>query len=164
METDYARPVIELVRESPNTKDGMSKVVDTAEDAITQVDQRIAELLSQRDDVVVIYRRFIDLYRVLIGEEMRSKQQIESVTALPVGLGDTDLYRQTILAVADTFQQAQISDHQVLRQARKVLGKMPPGRNPNAVAATILLRSGKWKKIQPGVFQRDEEEEDEMDT
>lgn len=166
MVEEYAKTVIDLVKETANTREGMAKIITTAEETITKVDKDMVELLSQRSDLARIYKRFNDLYEIMIGEEVRSMQKIASTVKLPTDfalVNTSESFRQGVLVAANALVKESsfvppLTDDGVLDYVKDNMGN-PPWKNPKAVIATILLRSGKWKKEEPGRFARVEEEE-----
>ena len=153
MVTEYTKPVLELVRTTVNNREGMKKVVDATEKAINQIDQDVAELVSQRHNLVTIHRQYVALYEVLMGEELRSRQQIQEITRTPGEVYQMEMLREKILDYAESCG-TNVRDDEIVSS----IGLFP-WKNPKAVIATILLRSGKWKKQEPGVYAKIEEEQ-----
>lgn len=155
MAEDYAAPVVELVRKTPNTREGMTKIARAAGQAIEKIDENLAELLSQRDELHSILRHFVRLYEILLGADIRSEGvAIPGVSGEISNLEDA---RRAVIRAAERSKFDEVTDEWVMQQTAQ-LGALP-WRNPKAVIATILTRSGKWKRKGKGVFVRVKDEE-----
>lgn len=164
MVEDYAKSVIDAVRNTANNKSGMNQIVDDAEKAITAVDQDVAELLTQRTSLVTIHQQYVTLYEILLGEELRTRQQVQQVAAMGRGLAQTEKVRARVLEIAgDLETHTSVSEAKIVRQLQSEF-KTLPWRNPNAVVATILTRSGAWQKMDAGNYEPLEDEDEGATT
>jgi hypothetical protein len=155
MTSDYTTPILDLVRKTPNTREGIATVVEAANNAIEQLDQDLESLLAQHDELSTIVRQMSQLYQILVGEELRKGWEVAEITKLPPGAENLKYPREAVLEVArmQSAIQDEISPESIanILQGRNI---RLPWRNPKAVIATILTRSGQWKKIERGGFAR----------
>ncbi len=158
MVNDYAAPVLKLVQETSNNRSGIKKLVDVTEAAIIKVDQDIAELLMQRNSLVTIHEQFTGIYKVLVGEELRTKQQLDQISIPPSGSTKAEDMRRIVLEFADILQhKGEVRNADIMWELNN-LPQPLPWKNPKAVVATILNRSGKWEKKSSGTYTKRKEE------
>ena len=166
MLTDFKTQVLTVVRQTPNTPEGCQAIVEIAEMSLDTLDRDIRLLLSQRVALVEILTQFMALYETFTGEELRTADELAKVQRTPASAeGALDL-RNTILQFADWYAQEGdtgfVTDQAIVYNLRQNNIDMP-WRNPKAVVATILVRSGKWKKVEPGRYVPVVKEETEED-
>ena len=95
-------------------------------------------------------------------EELRKSGEIHSITTLDYPeLQTMDHVRRQVIQVVSHYEDAEITADWVLARLRAQPGLNIPWKNPKAVISTILLRSGRWKKKEKGVFIKVTEEEKE---
>ena len=152
MVKEHAATVFALMQKTPNDVEGIGKVFWAADAAITTVDQELVELLDQRDNLSVIIREYAQLYRIVQGEELRKSGEIIETLWMPhEDLDDMEGARKAIADISRRTDLNEVTADWILEQLNKRSLKVP-WRNPKAVIATILLRSGRWQKKEQGVF------------
>ena len=160
MVNDYAKPVIEHLKISTNSMDDLSNMVAIAEAAIEEIDVAIATLLSQRRDLMIIFEQTVAMSGVISGEALRDASDIARISSPPQEVAGTERVRERILYLADWFGKrnaGKVSDGAILTQLGTDKIEIP-WKNPNAVIATILTRSGKWNRAEKGQYHSTEME------
>ena len=157
MAEEHAKSVYDMIRTTPHDSAGIRKVFDAADAGLTSIKQDISELLDQREDLVAILRQYAHLYEIFESEQLRAGNEIEIKTRLTYKSPEYDMNeaRRSVLTFAGSGGP-EITDEQVLQMLNDTNRKIP-WRNPKAVIATILLRSGRWRKKGKGVFVKVEE-------
>lgn len=158
MVDQYADSVFRLVRETPNTRDGMTKIVQAGEAAVTDIDGDITDLLTQRKSMVTIVQQYAQLYELLQEEALRSEEHLEDIEQIPTGASEQDTARALVMRFARNGSQGDgiVTDDYITGEMRDHLTRIP-WRNPKAVIATILTRSGQFARLEPGKYQRIDE-------
>lgn len=156
MASDYLSPVLDLVRRTTNNRDGMRNVVKAGAEAISGIDNDVADLLTQREKLRAIYERFFELYRVMTGEELLSKEERPVIDPSAPGTQNLTQARKQVLQIAaklwnENTWKGGFDEGEVLDEFRKTT--RVPWQNPNAVIATILTRSGTWEKGETGNYR-----------
>lgn len=154
MVKEYASPVLELVTKTTSDRNGMKKIVAAAAEAVEKIDNDVAELLVQRDNLVTVHNRYTELYKVLTDEELRTWAEVQKVTRPSSEAKPFDKAKKFILDYAEE-SGGYVKDSEIVGAAVREEVEMP-WKNPKAVIATILLRSGRWEKEQEGLYKRKE--------
>ena len=158
MVNDYAQPVLATIEHSTNSRDALAHIVEVAEEAITAIDQDVGELLTQRNKLVDLHANYVRIYSTLHEEELRTRNEIKEVANLPRGAEHSENIRLKIINIANALgrNDRRITEQRVVDLLKQTSPALP-WRNPNAVVATILLRTGKWKKNDSGELVSTEE-------
>lgn len=158
---DYTAGVIALVQVTQSNRDGITIIVEAAETAIINIDNDIATLVSQRAAVAGIYRQFVEVYRIVTSEVIRSREQVDDLIEQQSST-ETDSaenLRTRILALADKYER----DHSVqvsrILRVLKQTEEQIPWQNPAAVIGTMLGQSGRWRRVEEGVYEETTEED-----
>lgn len=159
---NYSGGVLDLVRTTTNTPDGMSDVVEAAETAINAIDDDLADLLAQREDLVDTHEMYVGLYKRLFREELRTARQVQQIATVRRVAAATETIRRRVLEIMEEMKDrgVVVGDSTIVSILEQDFDELP-WKNPNAVIATILRRSDKWEKNQDGVYiSTNVEEED----
>ena len=153
MVKEHAASIFTLIQATPINAEGISKVFEAAVSAIKDVENDFTELLDQHGNLGTIISQYAELHRMLQGEQLRKSGEIEKIPTLEPWpeLETMDEVRRKVLQIAARNSEEEITADTVLAQLRRGSGKVP-WRNPKAAISTILLRSGRWKKKEKGVF------------
>ena len=154
MANEYVSPVLELIKTTPHDSSAVRQVIEMTEVQIKKIDEDIADLISQRSWLNSIFSQYAALHKTLYGEKVRSDDEIKHMARAEWSEpGDEDIYRGAILETAKRVIDGDgtVSVEKVLETIENEGGN-PPWANPNAVAATILIRSGDWEKVSTGKF------------
>ena len=158
MVKEYAAHTFTLIQTTPNDPPGINKIYDAAVSAMTDIDNDVVELLDQRSKLVTIVRHYSELYRILQDEALRTSGEIEHI----INIGNSpelqtmDQARRQVLQLVSRQEDGEVTADWILRRLREQIHV--PWQNPKAAISTILLRSGRWKKKEKGVFIRVTEE------
>ena len=153
MVKEHAADIFTLMQATPIDAPGILKVFNAAAVAITDVEGDLTELLDQHGNLGTIIRQYAELHRMLQGEELRKSGEIAKLTTLETWpeLETMDEARKRVLQIAARHTKDEITADSILSLVR-ANSQTVPWRNPKAAIATILLRSGRWKKKEKGVF------------
>lgn len=162
MVKEHAAQIFTLIQTTPATPVGIRKVFDAAVSALSDAEDDLVELLDQHGNLAIIIRQYAELYRIMQDEELRKSSEIQSITSLEnlPELQTMDQARRQVLQIVSRQDDGEVTADWVLGRLRSQPGNVP-WKNPKAAISTILLRSGRWKKKEQGVFIRVPEEEKE---
>jgi len=159
MVEDYAQPVMETIEASSNSRDQLANIVDQAEEAITRIDQDVGELLTQRNRLVHLHANYVSIYQALHQEELRTRTEVRDIGALPPQAENSEAVRKEVIDMAEQLYRlrGRVTEQEVVDQVKRRFPSLP-WKNPNAVVATILTRTGRWKKGYDGYLMSTEED------
>ena len=142
-------------------KKGISGAVDELESVLTTIDQEITELLTQRNGLAEMHANLVRMYHVLMGEDLRTPAEMGLIGSGPGG--SPEEYRQAVLSIADQIAEVTniVPDTNIIHALESRYGKNAiPWKNPKAVIATILTRSGRWERVEQGKYTRVKDDDD----
>lgn len=159
MPEDYAAKVMKMVPDTPNTQEGITRLVDAAEEAITAIDGDLSDVLASRRDMVILVQNYSRIFRVLFDEELRSRERLKDIEEVPTGMEAQEDARKIVMEQAAIRSRSDetVTDSWILSRLRSQLDGPIPWRNPRAVIGTILTRSGQYTKAAPGKYKRKDE-------
>lgn len=159
MPEDYAAKVMKMVPKTPNTQGGISRLVDAAEEAITLIDGDLSDILASRRGMVVLVQNYSRIFNVLFDEQLRSRDRLDEIAEVPTGMEAQEDARRMVMQEAESgsTNDRTVTDSWILTRLRSKLEGPIPWRNPRAVIGTILTRSGKYEKVEPGKYKRKDE-------
>lgn len=155
MVRDFVKEILDIIKKTPNTKDGIKNVVLSLDKFLDETDNDTMALVSQRRSLTDLFRHYINLYKLMSGETLLSEQEIADKERLPFSIRPEDEIREKILSKASELSKRYRKVPQVewIRNQLRQEGVTLPWKNPNSVIATILLRSGLWEKREDGSFE-----------
>ena len=154
MAKNLSGQIVDKIGRTLNTRQGISELVDEAEKAIDEIDEELSEYLAQRKTLVSIVEDFDSIYATLFDEDLRSGAQLRDLRTLPSSeLRPGDKAREAVLKAASNLIDVlgSASASQVVSELEDDRVAIP-WKNPNAVVATILSKSGQYQKNEKGEF------------
>jgi len=159
MATQYDQPIKDEIKRTSNDKEGIKKIVDMAVNAMEEVDLETDRLNEQRSSLMDIISNFNSIYQVLEGSVLLDSNQVHNLQRQPQNLHDIGFFREQALQEADRIFSHPKFEGKVtienIESTLKNLGELP-WKNPKNAIDTILTRSGKWNKLGPGLWTKND--------
>ncbi len=154
MVRNFVSEILDIIQRTPNKKDGIKNVVLSLDKFLDEADNDTMALVSQRRILTNLFRQYIDLYKLMSGEDLLSAEQIVAKERLPIQLRPEDKLREEILSRASELNRrfGKVPQIELLKKSLEKEDLILPWKNPNSVIATILMRSGLWEKKEDGSF------------
>jgi len=155
-ESKYLDEILNIIKGTPNTPDGIKIIVDAVEERLNVIDSELQDFVAQRNMLGKLLQQYIELYRAFSGQELMSDRELDNKQKIPYTAISEDELRELVLKTAEDglilSSNNMVVDNTIWSML-KTRGYTLPWSNPKAVISTILYHSDLWKKIDTGKFK-----------
>lgn len=145
------------IAQTSNEKEAINELIQRIIKVLDNLDAKVGNLMTERQQVVNHLIPFLHIYEVLFEEEAVDKMAKQLLLRGPRRFRRDELSKIVLQLATDLGKQnSQVRDIEVLEALKERAGTAHyalPWKNPRAVVATILKRSGRWKKIGIGKYE-----------